>query len=93
MDREQFLNSLCPNSKNVVLTFEHSMSKFKKCKWFVHTTFWKDKSWSQYNDEFWKWVTQNCAGLVMCYMSSSEDGDWWGFEHKNDALLFKISWS
>jgi hypothetical protein len=93
MEREEFLNILCPNAKSCVLMYEQSSPKYKKCSWFVHTKIWLSRSWAQDQEDFWSWVTKNCSGIVMCYVSSSEDGDWWGFQYKNDATLFKLSWS
>ena len=42
--------------------------------------------------EFWLWCTKNCAGQILCYSSSDEDGDWWGFTHKADIALWLLKW-
>ena len=41
---------------------------------------------------FWRWIGENCHGLVRCYISG-QDYDWWGFVEEKDAFWFSLKWS
>jgi hypothetical protein len=43
------------------------------------------------SDDFWPWCRQHCQGHVLCY-SASEDGAWWGFECREDMVLWSLKW-
>lgn len=66
---------------------EHFEPRAQPSQWFVcvETGDW-DKT------EFWSWCRQHCGGSVLCY-SASEAGDWWGFEQREDILLWIIRWA
>ena len=55
-------------------------------QWFVYTRVGlRDKG------EYWAWIRDHCQGSVLCY-SSSEAGDWWGFERREDILIWVMRW-
>ena len=43
------------------------------------------------SDDFWPWCRQHCQGSVLCY-SASEEGAWWGFERREDIVLWSLKW-
>ena len=55
-------------------------------QWFVYV---QTGDWDK--REYWSWVRDNCQGSVLCY-SSSEAGDWWGFERREDILMWSLKW-
>jgi hypothetical protein len=56
-------------------------------QWFVYV---ETGDWDK--GEFWSWVRDNCEGSVLCY-SSSEAGAWWGFERREDILMWVMRWA
>jgi hypothetical protein len=43
---------------------------------------------------FWQWCQNNLSKLPLCYMSNSaKKEEWWGFNTKEDAILFTMKWA
>lgn len=41
--------------------------------------------------KFWDWCDKHCQGAVYCY-SESDTEQWWGFENKDDIILWSLKW-
>jgi len=43
---------------------------------------------------YWQWSRENLTGQHACYSSSFDTGEeWWGFEHKEDILIWVLRWA
>ncbi len=52
----------------------------------IQDPFW-DKS------GYWRWVRDHCQGQVLCYSLDGEGQGWWGFEHRDDIILWSLRWA
>jgi len=44
--------------------------------------------------DFWNiWKPQNITGKCVCLSSNGSNEEYWGFEFKDDATIFKLIWS
>ena len=42
---------------------------------------------------YWAWVRDHCQGQVLCYSLDGAGQGWWGFEHRDDIILWSLRWA
>ena len=68
---------------------EHFEPGIQPSGWFVHARtlgVW-DKT------EFWSWCRRHCRGSVLCYSMDQDLRGWWGFERREDILIWVMRWA
>lgn len=69
---------------------EHFEPGAQPSDWFVYTQ-GPAQAWSWDKNQYWSWCRQHCQGSVLCY-SASDEGEWWGFERREDILIWSLRW-
>jgi hypothetical protein len=69
---------------------EHFEPGAQPSHWFVYTQ-GPAQAWSWDKNQYWSWCRQHCQGSVLCY-SASDEGEWWGFERREDILIWSLRW-
>lgn len=44
------------------------------------------------NDDYHSWCERHLDGLVRCFSSSEDAGEWWGFTNKDDIVMWTLKW-
>lgn len=60
-----------------------------RSQWFIaiDPLVWNDP------EGFWEWCEEHLSGRMTCYSSDSINRvEWWGFENKDDVLLWVLKW-
>lgn len=84
-----------PINEDSPLWFPESMDKKNiwKSNWFVCVnpiSLWNLK---EAKKEYWEWSRTQLTGRIACYTSSDWTGEeWWGFENKDDIVLWSLRW-
>lgn len=61
-------------------------------EWFVRARlpYIHDPLWDK--ESYWSWVRSHCQGAVRCYSLDGSGQGWWGFERRDDILLWSLKW-
>lgn len=98
LDREAFakhFNTIKPglgDPDSVLWSYEQWMFE-KECagraQWFVKSP--PLQHWQQRRDQYWEWCDRFMRGTVICF-SVDDQGEWWGFQYRDDIPLWIVRW-
>ena len=61
-------------------------------EWFVSARVPHMHDWDWDKKGYWSWVRRHCQGAVRCYSLDGSGQGWWGFERRDDILLWSLRW-
>lgn len=61
-------------------------------RWFLCAVVPGLREWDWDRPGYWRWVSDHCRGQVLCYSLDGTGQGWWGFEHRDDILLWSLRW-
>ena len=61
-------------------------------EWFVLARVPHMHDWDWDKKGYWSWVRRHCQGTVRCYSLNGSGEGWWGFERRDDILLWSLRW-
>lgn len=93
LDREAFAKLWAPvhNREDGPLWIPEQANS-TRCRWFVKVKPILTPYSNSYSNSYWDWCDYCLQGKVMCF-SSSDTEEWWGFNNKDDILIWLLKWS
>jgi hypothetical protein len=61
-------------------------------EWFVSARVPGIHRWDWDKAGYWSWIRHHCQGSVRCYSLDGSGQGWWGFEHRDDIVLWSLRW-